>query len=137
MTFNGLSATTVTLDSDTLIHAVVPANATTGPIAVHNPQGTATTPNSFTVLVVVPKPSISSFTPTSGKRGIKVKILGNNLSSATAVRLGGFTALFTADSNTQVTATVPNGVRLGGQYRWSVTTPGGTASSATYFRVTG
>jgi hypothetical protein len=137
VTFNGTASTSVTLNSDTLIHAVVPANATTGPVAVTNPQDTATTANSFTVVVVVPKPSISSFTPTSGKRGIKVKILGNNFSSASAVKLGGFTAAFTVDSNAQITATVPNGVRVGGQYRWAVTTPGGTASSTTYFRVTG
>jgi hypothetical protein len=135
VTFNGLAATSVTLDSDTQIHAVVPTSATTGPIAVTNPQGTATTPNNFTVVVVVPKPSISGFTPTFGHRGIKVKIMGNNFNGVTVVKLGTVAASFTIDSNTQITATVPN-IRVG-QYKWIATAPGGTASSIAYFRVTG
>jgi hypothetical protein len=41
------------------------------------------------------------------------------------------------NSSTKITATVPSAARVGYQYRWSVTTPGGTASSLAYYRVTG
>ncbi len=133
VTFNGLAATTVTLDSDTLIHATVPANATTGPIAVTNPHGTVTTPNSFTVVTVVPKPSISSFTPTKGYPGTKVTITGNSFSNATSVKLGSTSAVFTINSDTKITATVPT-MRVG-QYHWTVISPGGTGTSAQYFWV--
>jgi large repetitive protein len=46
VTFNGVVAT-YTLNSDTEIKAIVPATATTGPIAVTAPGGTATGSSDF------------------------------------------------------------------------------------------
>ncbi len=83
------------------------------------------------------KPSISSFTPTSGRRGIQVTIVGNNFNGATGVRLGLVSAAFTVSSNTQIKATVPASARVGSQYHWTVIGPGGTGTSLGYFRVTG
>ncbi len=47
--FNGVAATSFTVVSDTSITATVPTGATTGPITVTTPDGTATSATSFTV----------------------------------------------------------------------------------------
>jgi hypothetical protein len=135
--FNGTASTSVTFNSDTSLTARVPTGATTGKIAVTTPNGTGTSASNFTVTTVTGKPTISSFTPTSGKRGIAVTINGNNFNGATSVKLGLVTASFTVNSNTKITATVPSQAHVGQQYRWSVTNPAGTGTSFGYFRVTG
>ena len=50
VTFNGVSAS-FAVTSDSAVQATVPAGATTGPISVTTPQGTATSGTSFTVTV--------------------------------------------------------------------------------------
>lgn len=125
--FNGKSAT-FTVVSDTFMTAVVPAGATSGLITVTTPTGTA---KSQTKFLVVPK--LISFSPTSGSVGTAVVIKGNSFTGATRVAFGGVSATtFTVDSDTQITATVPTGALTG---KISVTTPGGTATSATTFTV--
>ena len=49
VTFNGVAATTKTVDSPTQITATVPSTATTGTIKVTTPGGSATTATNFTV----------------------------------------------------------------------------------------
>ncbi len=113
--------------SDTYMTASPAAGATTGKVTVLEPTGNLVTPQKFRVL-----PSIKSFAPTSGPVGTSVVITGMSLSQTTAVRFGTVAATFTANSDTQVTATVPTGAATG---KISVTTQGGTASSATSFTV--
>ena len=60
-----------------------------------------------TVLVGDGKPTISSFTPSSGVVGDAVVVTGNNLGAATGVQFGALFATFTANSVTQITAAVP------------------------------
>ena len=124
--FNGLAAT-FTVNSSTQITATVPANATTGPISVTTPGGTATSAASFTVA-----PRITGFTPAGGAVGASVVINGANLTGATAVKFNGTAAAFTVNSAIRMTATVPAGATSG---TISVTTPAGTAMSASSFSV--
>jgi hypothetical protein len=63
-----------------------------------------------------------------------VTITGVSLTQTTQVTFGGVKATtFTANSDTQVTATVPMVAKTG---KIVVTTPGGTAKSPTSFTVT-
>ncbi len=79
-------------------------------------------------------PSITSFSPTSGGIGSTVALTGLNFTGATGVRLNGvLVPVFTVDSATQITLTVPLGVNSG---PFSVLTPNGTALSAQSFTVT-
>src|SRR5207237_984801 len=126
--FNSTSAS-FTVSSATAITAAVPAGATSGPNSVTTSDGTASSAASFTV---INPPTISSFTPSSGPVGTSVTISGTNFNGATAVLFNSVSASFTVNSATAITATVPAGVSSG---PISVTTPGGTASSAASFTV--
>jgi len=133
VTFNGTAATAFIVNSDTQITATVPAAATTGPIAVTDSEGTATSTSNF-VVATAAGPCITSFTPTTGNPGTVVTITGAGFTGATAVTFGGVAATtFTATSNTQISATVPANAVTGPIV---VTTPAGSATSATNFTVT-
>ncbi|WP_374688578.1 IPT/TIG domain-containing protein, partial [Promineifilum sp.] len=131
--FNGVNASSFMVNSATQITAAVPTSATTGPIAVTTPGGTATSSTNFTV--TIPAPTITGFTPASGPVGTSVAISGTNLTGATSVKFNGVSQpTFTVNAGgTQITAAVPAGATTG---KITVTTPGGTATSATDFTVT-
>ena len=131
VTFGGVAATTLTVNSDTQVTATVPTGAITGKIVVTTPGGTA---SSSAVFTVVAAPTVSGFSPTSGPVGTIVVITGSGLTGTSKVTFGGVVATtFTVDSDTQVTATVPTGAVSG---NIAVTTPGGTATSSGIFTVT-
>src|SRR5207237_6062943 len=71
-------------------------------------------------------------TPASGPAGTSVTISGTNFTGATVVAFSGASASFTINSAASIQATVPTGATTG---TISVTTPGGTASSAGSFTV--
>jgi uncharacterized repeat protein (TIGR03803 family) len=127
VSFRGVSATFAVV-SDTYLTAVVPATATTGSVTVTTPGGTLTSNKIFRV-----NPVILSFNPTSGKVGDPVTINGTSFKGATKVTFGGVKATFSVVSDIEITATVPTGAKTG---KIQVTTPGGTATSATDFTVT-
>jgi uncharacterized repeat protein (TIGR03803 family) len=127
VSFHGVSAT-FSVVSDTYLTAVVPADATTGSVTVNAPGGKLTSNRIFRVT-----PAILSFSPPSGPVGTQVKISGTSFTGAKKVTFGGVKATFSVDSDTQITATVPTGAKTG---KIQVTTPGGTATSATDFTVT-
>jgi uncharacterized repeat protein (TIGR03803 family) len=70
--------------------------------------------------------------PASGKAGVSVVILGNNLIGTTEVAFNGATASFKVVSSTEITAKVPPGATTG---QVTVSTPAGTLSSNLAFRV--
>ncbi len=136
VTFNNVSAS-FTVNSSSKITATVPSGATDGRIRVTTPGGTATSDKSFNV-TTPSKPTISSFSPTSGPIGTSVTIYGTNFSGSgfttSAVKFNNVSASFTVNSSSKITASVPSGATTG---RITVTTPGGTGTSATNFTVTG
>jgi IPT/TIG domain-containing protein/polymorphic membrane protein len=77
-------------------------------------------------------PVISNFTPTAGPVGTSVIITGTSFTGVSNVTFNGTSATFTFDSDTQITATVPNGATTGAI---TVTAPGGTATSSSNFTV--
>jgi subtilisin family serine protease len=81
-----------------------------------------------------PAPSISGFSPVSGAVGSTTTITGANFTGATSVTIGGQAASFSVVTASQIVATVPNCSASG---TISVTTAGGSASSAGSFSVTG
>ena len=129
--FNTTAATTYVVNSATQITATVPTGATTGPLHVTTTGGGPA--NSATNFTVVGSSTITSFTPKKGPVGTSVTITGTNLTGVTGVKFNGVTATFTTSTATSVTAVVPAGATTG---KITVTTPGGTATSATDFTVT-
>jgi hypothetical protein len=136
--FGGV-ATTVggfTVVSDSEIDATVPATAKTGPISVTNPAATATSTGVFTVATNAPK--VTTFAPAFGAQGASVTITGTNLANTTNVKFGTTSASsFTVNSDTSVTAVVPNvpAVAGGTNVTVTVTTDVGAATSTTKFNV--
>jgi hypothetical protein len=79
-------------------------------------------------------PTITSFTPTSGRTGAQVTINGTDFTGATAVKFNGLAApSSTVVSSTKITARVPDAATTG---KIAVTTPKGTATSAGSYTVT-
>lgn len=128
VTFNGLPAQTFSVLSASSISARVPAGATSGLVRITTPGGSANSPGNFTV---IPAPTIGSFSPAQGAADTLVTVNGANFSGATAVSFNGMPASsFLVASATQLTARVPVGATTG---RIRVSTPGGTAESASDF----
>jgi uncharacterized repeat protein (TIGR03803 family) len=127
VTFNGTSAA-YSLVSDTYISTSVPSGATTGFVKAAITGSTLKSNQKFLVT-----PVVLSFSPASGPVGTQVVITGNSFTGATKVTFGGVkAAVFSVDSYTQITATVPTGAKTG---KIQVTTPGGIATSPTAFTV--
>ncbi|WP_460584070.1 ferritin-like domain-containing protein, partial [Hymenobacter arcticus] len=81
----------------------------------------------------VARPTITSFTPTSGMAGTTVTVTGSRFTGATAVQLGGVSTSYTVLSDTSLTFVVPTGISSG---LIVVGTPSGPVSTADPFIVT-
>lgn len=92
-------------------------------------KGSDTEPFMMQVDVTALGPTITSFTPTTASTGATVTIAGSNF-TGTTVKFGGTDAAsFTVDSATQISAVLGTG----STGNVTVTTPGGTATSASTF----
>jgi IPT/TIG domain len=141
VSFNGKQSPSVQIGSNTTVFAVVPTDATTGPISVTTAAGTATSPTAFTVnpcpytsdaLAQVSVPVIKSMKPGSGKVGTKVVITGTSLVGTFKVTFGGVKAKFTRDSPNQITAVVPAKAKTG---KIAVFNPAGSSTTLNAFKV--
>ncbi|MEW6246480.1 MAG: RHS repeat-associated core domain-containing protein [Nitrospirota bacterium] len=129
VTFNGTAATTVTVPNATTLTAVVPAGATTGPLAVTTPGGTATSTGHF---VVLPTPDFqigaapsTLVIPASGQASYAVSLTGS----------GGFTNLATLAVTglpTGTTAAFRRATLTAGQLTLLTLTTSGTTPAGTY-----
>jgi uncharacterized repeat protein (TIGR03803 family) len=123
----GAGTGTFTVTGSTFMNAKPGTGSTTGVITVKEPSGNLLSPLKFKIV-----PVITSFAPPTGAVGAQVILTGTSFSQATAVKFGTKVATFTVNSDTQITTHVPTGAVTG---KISVTTPGGTGSSATVFTV--
>lgn len=96
-----------------------------------SPDQTDTAP--FSIPTVLPAPTITDFSPTSGPPGTLVKITGTHLAGATSVRFNSATAHILSDSSRLITVAVPAKARTG---KFLVNTGGGSVKSAKSFTVT-
>ena len=110
----------------------VPVGAASGKISVLASGGLMISATDFTV---IPAPTVTSFSPTSGAAGTSVTITGTNLTGATQVRFNGVNApgFVVNATGTSITVSVPGGATTGAV---SVTTAAGTGASASAFTVT-
>ena len=138
--FNGTTATVVSATATSLV-ATVPTAATTGPVTVTNSNGTATSPQAFTVLV---PPIITGVDTLKVPSGVTSRLLieGFNLAAATSVTFrppgtttpqAGMTTTIQAggtETHLPITVAVSAAVPVGA-YEFVVTTPVGTTQSGT------
>lgn len=129
VSFNGTSATVVSATT-TKLTVTVPAEATTGPIAVTVAGQTAT---SATVFVVDQPPTLSGFAPSQGPFGTEVTISGSNLGTVENVFVGGFGQAIEEATDSQLTITIGDGTGSG---PIEVDTDYGTATTDDSFYVT-
>lgn len=110
--FNGTIASVSSVIADTLITVAAPKNVKTGPVSVTiNNQKTV-----GPVFTVVPPPSITSVTPSSGLPGAKVVIAGANFSAVAyqnMVTLNGVALTVQQSTTTQLTLLLPSGIITG------------------------
>ena len=128
--FNGVTAT-ITSATATTIVATVPSSASTGPITITSPNGSATSGSPF-IVAASKVPSISGFTPNIGSPGTSVTITGSNFESAVLHNVVAFNtarAQVTAATSTSISALVPPAT----SGKVSVYTPYGKAVSADDF----
>ena len=126
VTFGGVSAADVKVDSSTQLTVTAPAlEAGVVDLVVTTPGGMVTV-SPFTF---VAPPNIASITPdrSAENGGTSVTITGTNLAEATSVTFGGVEAAFTVNSDTRITATVPTGSE--GSVKLNVRSPYGQSNA--------
>ena len=129
--FNGVTAS-FTPFSPIRLFAVVPLGASTGPIQLSSPGGTATSGQPF-VLTQGTTPTITGFSPASGPAGTNVTINGTNFDPEGSVQFNGRFAQFSVPSSTRIDAIVPANATTG---PITVFTGTGTVTSGQFFIVT-
>jgi hypothetical protein len=128
--FGGNKSAKPVINNGSTLTVVVPTGALTGAIKITTGAGVVYT-ESFTV--TPPAPTVTSFTPSTGKKGVTiVTVKGTNLTGAT-VTVGNTAVTLSAGANsTSFKFVIPAGAVTG---KINVTTAGGTVSSSTNLTV--
>jgi hypothetical protein len=130
--FGNVAASSFTVNSDTSITAVAPAQtAGTFHVTVQTYAGTSSTGSGdqFTY-TAASAPSVTSVTPNTGTTpgGTQVSVIGSNFTGATGVNFGSVAASsFTVNSDTSITAIAPP--EAAATVDITVTTYGGSSST--------
>lgn len=135
-TYVGSTTVTLPLSVNTGNFSLTVAGTFTGQFI----SGTATAADGSTsefgvtrVVTAAAIPTVTTFTPATGRHGSIVTLTGTNFTGTTAVSFNGTnTSRFTVNSATQITATVPGAATTG---PIAVTNPSGTGTSATNYTV--
>lgn len=132
--FNGVAAA-VQLATSTQVVVKVPANATTGSIAVSTPAGSATSASPFTVSATSGPTTIAGFTPQLGSPGSSITITGSGfetipINNRVKINVG---SLSVSSSSTTTINSVVSSLATSGHI--SVRTPSGEATTAADFFV--
>jgi IPT/TIG domain len=126
--FGGVKSTYVVVGSNTIMYAVVPDGAVTGPISVTTGAGSTTATGTFYVNPCpqislkaalagqstdagVSTPTIYKVKPSSGKVGATIDITGSNMLHVRGVLFGTTKAKFTISTPTHIIAIVPKGAK--------------------------
>jgi hypothetical protein len=119
--------TNFTVNSSTQLTFVVPTGATSGPVRVVTPTGTAISATSL----VVPAPVLTTLSPSAGPLGSSVAIAGSSLRDANQVTFNGAVApgFVVNTDGTLLTVTVPAGATTGPVL---VITPNGVSNGLTF-----
>jgi hypothetical protein len=132
--FNGTPAASFSVVNDTHITAKVPAGATTGPIAVTLPGGSGSSAASF-IVTTPAKPRIARLSPTSGRRGIIVTIVGRGFRASRGTSYVKFSTTkcgkYLSWSRTRIKCRVPAKAAFGRRYV-RVTTSGGRSNAKSF-----
>jgi hypothetical protein len=126
VTFDGVDAT-FTVVADDQISATTPAGSGDVDVVVTTPSGSSPAAT-FSFL---PVPEVTSISPSSAPSNVftQVVITGSGFTAVQAVSFDGTAAsVFTVDSDTQITVTVPPGSPS--TVDITVTTPGGTSATS-------
>ena len=129
--FGGNKSAKPVINNGGTLTVVVPMGALTGAIKITTGAGVVYT-DSFSV--TPPAPTVTSFTPSTGKKGVAIiTVKGTNLTGAT-VTVGSTAVTLSAGANaTSFKFVIPAGAVTG---KINVTTAGGTVSSSTNLTVT-
>ncbi len=129
----GGQACATSLISDTRMTATVPASAPAGKahFVIGSAQATALSASAFTV-TSPSGPVLQGFSPLQGPVSSTVLIAGSGFTGTSAVYFGGLAAIFSQNSDTQISAVVPP---LASSGLITVTAGGATAASSRNFIV--
>lgn len=138
VTFGGVPATGVTVNSATQITATAPAGSGTVNVRVTTVGGTSAVAPAAQY-TYVPAPTVTVVSPNQGPTagGTSVIITGTNflaVSASGGVRFGAATATYVINSDTQITATTP--ASAAATVDVTVTSPGGTSVTSVADRYT-
>jgi hypothetical protein len=134
VTIGNVPAKTFSVGSDSVLFAQIGPNATTGPVTVTTPAGTATSGGLNETIwpcsaqPSTSKPAIKTITPASAKGGQKVTVEGAGLIGITRVSVGGVRASYSVQHDSTIVVVIPKTAK-NGALRIGITTPTGLATA--------